>query len=66
MPDKDKSCPQCGELTETLHEGCCEECRSGNQAALDDHNFRHDRWSRMSDTERGAEIKQASRRGNRS
>jgi hypothetical protein len=45
-------CPQCGEDTETLREGCCEECREANQAALDRHNAEFDRWQSMTDAER--------------
>jgi|GEM_PF-974907 len=59
MSDEHFDCPQCGEATGTLYEGCCEPCRTGNQAALDDHNFQHDRWARLSGAERDAEIKQA-------
>lgn len=61
MNDEQFVCPQCGVPTDTLHEGCCERCRTGNQAALDDHNHQHDRWSRMNDTQRAAEIKQSHR-----
>ncbi len=32
------NCPQCGELSEQLHEGYCEQCCNDNQAALDRHN----------------------------
>lgn len=53
------NCPQCGEQAETLHEGYCEPCRSDNQSALDGHNFKHDRWAQMSDSDRDAEIKRA-------
>lgn len=38
-------CPQCGEETETLHEGFCEDCRKQNQEALDEHNYWHDRYT---------------------
>ena len=34
--DKKEDCPQCGEETETLHEGCCEDCREDNQKAVPD------------------------------
>ncbi|WP_434706887.1 hypothetical protein J3Q07_08215 [Pseudomonas sp. D4-18] len=61
MGDKQFNCPQCGESTDTLHEGYCEPCCSGNQAALDDHNHQHDRWARLSSTERDVEIKHAHR-----
>lgn len=61
MSDEPSACPQCGEPAETLHEGCCEQCCAGNQAALDDHNFQYDRWERLSSFQRHAEIKQAHR-----
>ena len=61
MSDEQLACPQCGEPTDTLHEGCCEPCRTGNQTALDDHNFQHDCWARLSSTERDSEIKQATK-----
>lgn len=54
-------CPQCGEPTETLHEGYCEECRDERQAALDLHNAQYDRWQRMTDAERDREIREAAR-----
>lgn len=57
-------CPQCGELIENLSEltdGVCQDCRDTNQEALDDHNFQHDRWERLSSTERDAEIKRSYR-----
>jgi hypothetical protein len=54
-------CPQCGEETPALEEGYCHECCSANQAALDAHNFEHDRWARMTDSQRDAEIKTAYR-----
>lgn len=56
-------CPQCGETTEALYEGYCEECCENNQRELDDHNASFDRWQAMSDQERGDKIRQASRRG---
>lgn len=52
-------CPQCGEDTETLHEGYCEECCRENQAALDAHNASFAAWQRMSDVERDRAIKEA-------
>ncbi|NNA69456.1 hypothetical protein [Pseudomonas gessardii] len=61
MSDKQFNCPQCGDHTEALHEGYCEACCTSNQAALDDHNFQHDRWARLSSTDRDAEIKRAHR-----
>ena len=55
------SCPQCeahvddGELH--CNEGVCETCCEQNQSELDEHNWRHDWWSRLSDDERGAIIR---------
>ena len=55
------TCPQCSEPTDTLHEGYCAECCEENQSSLDAHNFQHDRWQRLSDSDRAAEIKQHTR-----
>ena len=52
-------CPQCGEPTETLNEGYCEECRENNQRALDAHNARFDWWQGLTDAERAEQIKRA-------
>lgn len=52
-------CPKCGEPTETLHEGYCQECCTENQRALDLHNAEFDRWQCMSDDQRRAAIKAA-------
>ena len=52
-------CPQCGEETETLYEGYCEDCCTLNQTRLDLHNAEYDRWQSMSDAERNAAIKAA-------
>ncbi len=41
----DLNCPQCGEPTEQLHEGYCEECCNQNQYDLDCFNARHDWWN---------------------
>ena len=56
-----KHCPQCGDDTPELHEGYCEDCCRDNQAALDRHNMEYDRWQRMTDAQRDAAIKFASR-----
>ena len=61
MSDEQFDCPQCGDPTDTLHEGCCEQCCTSNQAALDDHNRQHDRWARLNNAQRDSEIKQAHR-----
>lgn len=52
-------CPQCGEPTERLHEGYCQECCEQNQRALDEHNARFDWWEKLSDDERERQIKWA-------
>lgn len=50
-------CPQCGEPTEELHEGYCEECCNQNQAELDRHNAEYDHWNRMNAERREEEIR---------
>ena len=52
-------CPQCGEPTETLHEGYCEDCRDQNQRSLDEHNARFDWWEGLNDAERDEKIREA-------
>jgi hypothetical protein len=54
-------CPQCGEPTETLHEGYCAECCADNQSALDLHNAQHDDWQTLTDQQRDARIRDAVR-----
>lgn len=61
MDKKEFDCPQCGDQTETLHEGYCKQCCADNQAALDQHNFRRDYWNSLSDAGKDAEIEWASR-----
>lgn len=58
-----KHCPQCGDDTETLHEGYCLECCEGNQAALDKHNADLDAWCAKKDAERQRIIRKAARQG---
>jgi len=50
-------CPQCGEETETLHEGYCKECCEYNQKVLNDFNFRYDFWNSLTDNEKDHFIK---------
>lgn len=57
----DLNCPQCGEPTPSLYEGYCAECCAENQRSLDAHNAGFDRWERMTDAQRDADIKRASR-----
>jgi hypothetical protein len=52
-------CPQCGEPTRLLCEGYCEPCCTANQAALDEHNARHDWWAGLTDQQRGDQIRRA-------
>jgi NMD protein affecting ribosome stability and mRNA decay len=59
MKMSDLLCPQCGDPTEQLHEGYCEDCCTENQAALDQHNAEFDRWERLSRSERETEIRGA-------
>lgn len=53
------NCPQCGEETETLHEGYCEECRDERQRALNEHNASFDFWEKCTDAERDFYIRSA-------
>lgn len=53
------NCPQCGEPTETLREGYCEDCRSENQKNLNTHNAQFDYWEKLTDDERWKRIKKA-------
>ena len=53
------NCPQCGEETETLHEGYCEECLNERQSALNEHNARFDFWEKCTDTEKDFYIRSA-------
>lgn len=55
-------CPQCGEPTETLHEGYCADCCAENQAALDKHNAEFDAWEAMTPKQRDARIRDAIRK----
>jgi hypothetical protein len=55
------SCPGCGEDTETLYEGYCEECRDERQHALLLHQTEYDHWKRMSSEEREHAIRNACR-----
>ena len=53
------NCSQCGHLTATLNEGCCEICREQNQRELDLHNAQYDWWQSLTPAERDAQIKNA-------
>ena len=59
IPNKQLYCPQCGEPTNELHEGFCEECYQQNQVELDLHNAEYDHWNRMSFEEREEAIKRS-------
>ncbi len=54
-------CPQCGLLTakNDFTEGYCSDCAAENQRALDEHNASFDRWERLTDEQRAAEIRRA-------
>jgi len=52
-------CPQCGDETETLHEGYCEFCCHENQEQLDHHNAGYDRWQSLTGQQREDAIKRA-------
>ena len=60
--DTPYDCPQCGEPTETLHEGYCAECCADNQAALNQLNAQRDEWQRLTNDQRDACIRDAIRR----
>jgi len=53
----DLYCPQCGDHTEQLHEGYCEECCKNNQNILNDFNLRLKWWDGLTDEQRWKEIK---------
>lgn len=53
------NCPQCGQETETLHEGYCEECRDQRQRELNEHNASIDFWDSLSDKEKDFYIRSA-------
>ena len=53
----DLQCPQCGEPTEQLHEGYCEECCNQNQYDLDCFNARHDWWNGLTRKQKDEAIK---------
>lgn len=52
-------CPQCGESTETLHEGYCADCCAENQVALDKHNAEFYAWQNMTDLQRDKAIRRS-------
>ena len=52
-------CPQCGNETEILHEGYCEECKNERQTALNEHNARFDFWEKCTDDEKDFYIRSA-------
>ena len=52
-------CPSCGFCALEFVEGYCADCWIDRQNALDLHNAAYDRWQRMPDVERDAEIKRA-------
>jgi len=50
-------CGQCGEITDSLHDGYCEQCYMENQQALDSHNHEYDHWNRLDNERREEEIR---------
>ena len=54
-----KYCPQCGNETQELYEGYCEDCRNQNQSELNEHNAQFDFWEGLTDAERDIYIKGA-------
>lgn len=61
MSDSTRDCPQCGEPTTRLHEGCCEDCCRENQRRLDEHNAELDHWARLNTLQREEAIRNACR-----
>ncbi len=44
-------CPQCGEETEQLVEGYCQDCANDNYAAIFEREWQQERWARMNEQE---------------
>lgn len=57
------TCNTCGEDSTEFREGHCLGCFTDRQNALDLHNAQFDRWERMTDKQRGAEIRKAAQHG---
>ena len=55
------NCPQCGEPTDTLYEGVCEECRGENQGRLAEFQRMFERWEGLTEKEKWAEIRRVLR-----
>ena len=55
------NCPKCGNETEVLHDGYCEDCSIEGQRNLNDHIARHDAWGKLSDQEKDSSIRSAAR-----
>ncbi len=55
------TCTSCGEDATEFREGYCVDCFWDRQSRLDEHNARCDWWGRLSDQERGLQIKAAMR-----
>lgn len=54
-------CPQCEGDTDGFEAGICPACYASNHDELTLHNARFDQWERMSDAERDAAIRWASK-----
>jgi ribosomal protein L37E len=53
------TCNTCGEDATEFREGHCIDCLWESQSRLDEHNARHDWWTRLSDRERRDQIRRA-------
>lgn len=51
------NCSQCGEGTESLHEGYCKDCCEQNQKELNEFNFGYNFWNNLTDNEKDHFIK---------
>lgn len=54
-----ENCPKCGAKFAKMREGVCVDCWQEIQKELDLHIEEYDRWNRMSDHQREAEIRRA-------
>lgn len=57
------TCNTCGEYASEFREGNCVDCFTDRQNALDLHNATFERWERMTDKQRGDEIRMAAHHG---
>ena len=52
-------CDACGEEVPQFVEGYCADCQADRQFRLNEHNARHDWWAKLTDRERGDQIRRA-------